>query len=143
MLGNGPLSGKIKAIFQGAGLLDRVHFPGLVPQDSLPAYYQAADLYISTSHSDGTSISLLEALATGTPVLLRDIPGNREWIEKQPKAGWLFKDGELPAVLERVLQNREGLAEIGAAARLLAEEKGDWDKNFPELEKAWQLALEK
>lgn len=142
MLGGGPLSAKIHGIIQGAGLIDRVHFPGQVNQDELPAYYRAADLYISTSHSDGTSISLLEALASGVPVLLSDIPGNREWITEAGEAGWLFRDGD-PADLERAIlhaiERRDQLPDIGVRARLLAEQRGDWDKNFPHLLQAWGM----
>ncbi len=142
MLGGGPLAPKIHAMMQHAGLIDRVHFPGQVNQDDLPHFYRAADLYISTSHSDGTSISLLEALASGVPVLLTDIPGNREWITEQGQAGWLFRDGD-PGDLERsilhAVEKRQELTAIGLNARHLAEERGDWDKNFPHLLKAWEI----
>ncbi len=40
-----------------------------------------ADLYISVAKSDGSSLSLLECMATGTPSLVTDIPENRYWIE--------------------------------------------------------------
>ena len=36
-----------------------------VSQDDLPRYYHAADLYVSASHTDGTSISLLESFGSG------------------------------------------------------------------------------
>lgn len=159
MLGSGPLSAKIKSIIHNAGLINRVHFPGHVNQNDLPDYYRAADLYVSTSHSDGTSISLLEALASGLPVLLSDIPGNREWVASpspQPsplpsvrrgaggEVGWLFRAGD-PADLERAilhaLEHRDQLPAMGAAARQLAEDRGDWDKNFPHLLQAWELVI--
>lgn len=144
MLGNGPLSGRIKRLVHNAGLIDRVHFPGHVNQNDLPEYYRAADLYISTSHSDGTSISLLEALASGLPVLLSDIPGNREWVTQPGKVGWLFRVGD-PADLARgilqALEHRDQLPAMRAAARQLAEERGDWEKNFPRLLEAWEIAL--
>jgi glycosyltransferase involved in cell wall biosynthesis len=142
MLGGGPLSAKIHAIFQNAGLIDRVHFPGQVNQAELPLYYHAADLYISTSHSDGTSISLLEALASGNPVLLSDIPGNREWVTSPGEVGWLFEDGnanDLEKAILHAVDNRSELDGISGRARRLAEKRGDWDKNFPSLLKAWQL----
>ncbi len=141
MLGGGPLSARIKALVHNAGLLERVHFPGQVGQDALPAYYQAADLYISTSHSDGTSISMLEALACGTPVLLRDIPGNRAWVEKPGEVGWLFSGSGLTGGIETALDMRAQLPRMGQAARALAEARGDWEKNFPHIRRAWQIAL--
>jgi glycosyltransferase involved in cell wall biosynthesis len=143
MLGGGPLAGRIHAAIQRAGLIDRVHFPGQINQRDLPDYYRAADLYISTSHSDGTSISLLEALASGTPVLLSDIPGNREWVGQDSPAGWLFPAGDargLEQAIRHALTQRDQLPRMGASARRLAEERGDWDKNFPHLLEAWQMA---
>ena len=93
LLGGGSLAGQIQALLAQAGLHERVHLGGRVSQDDLPRYYRAADLYLSASHSDGSSVSLLEALASGLPVLVSDIPGNREWIEPG-EAGWLFPDGD-------------------------------------------------
>ena len=148
MLGNGPLAPTIHRIFQQGGVMDQVHFPGQVPQEKLPDFYRAADLYISTSHSDGTSISLLEALASGTPVLLSDIPGNREWVSSSPplstgegsgvevRVGWLFEDGSVPSLTDGILnavENRKQLPAMGQDARNLAESRGNWEKNFPEL----------
>ena len=147
MLGNGPLANSIHRIFQQGGVIEKVHFPGQVPQSKLPDFYRAADLYISTSHSDGTSISLLEALASGTPVLLSDIPGNREWVPsptQDGKVGWLFEDGDVASLSNGILQaieNREQLSFMARAARQLAEARGDWSKNFPKLLKAYEVAL--
>jgi len=149
MLAGGPLSPRIKAMVHNAGLIDRVHFPGQIAQRDLPDYYRAADLYVSTSHSDGTSISLLEALASGLPVLVADIPGNREWVSPLSPTGrgaggegWLFRPGDHVNLERRILEiveRREELEAIGENARRLAEARGDWDKNFPKLLKAWEL----
>ena len=143
MLAGGPLSPQIKAMVHNAGLLDRVHFPGQISQADLPDYYRAADLYVSTSHSDGTSISLLEALASGLPVLVTDIPGNREWVREEGEVGWTFKDGDATDLEDRILeilQQQEKLDEVGKHARALAEERGDWEKNFRSLPLAWDMA---
>lgn len=144
MLGNGPLAPNIRKIFNHAGVQDQVHFPGLVNQNDLPDYYRAADLYISTSHSDGTSISLLEALASGKPVLLTDIPGNQEWVTQPGEVGWLFKDGDVDSLREGILHaldHREQLPAMGRAARQLAEARANWEENFPKLFEAYRLAL--
>ena len=144
LLGNGPLAPEIRRTFQQGGVMDQVHFPGQVSQDNLPDYYRAADLYISTSHSDGTSISLLEALASGTPVLLSDIPGNQEWVTQSGEVGWLFRDGDVDSLVEGILQaveNQAQLPTMGHTARQLAQARGDWVKNFPELFKAYEIAL--
>ncbi len=144
MLGGGPQSALIKGIFTRAGVLDAVHFPGQVGQEALPDYFRAADLYISTSHSDGTSISLLEALGCGTPVLLTDIPGNQEWITRQGELGWLYPDGDVAALEQAILhavEQRTGLPQMGVNARRLAETRADWNQNFPRIFEAFDLAL--
>lgn len=143
MLGNGPQAGTIHRIFEQAHMTDRVHFPGLISKDKLVDYYRAADLYVSASHSDGSSISLLEALACGTPVLLSDIPGNKEWVE-EGDVGWLFREGDaahLASSLLQAIRARTELPQMGHAARLVAEERANWEENFPKLLDAYQLAL--
>ena len=144
MLGDGPMAEDIKGVFSQGGVSDYVHYPGLVTQEALPDYYRAADLYISSSHSDGTSISLLEAIASGVPVLLTDIPSNKEWVITPGEFGWLYKDGNVDSLTHGILQaydNREALPAMGRAARDIAEVKADWELNFPRLFEAYKIAL--
>jgi glycosyltransferase involved in cell wall biosynthesis len=142
MLGNGSLAGRLRQIFMKGEVIDQVVFPGQVKQSELPKYYRAADLYVSASHSDGTSISMLEALACGCPVLLSDIPGNVEWIAPGEQ-GWLFSDGDvndLAEAIHRAVTNRDHLAGMRSKARLLAEERADWNKNSLKVLDAYRLA---
>ena len=144
MLGNGPLAPKIHQIVRQGGVKELVHFPGQISQEKLVQYYQAADLYISTSHSDGTSISLLEALSCGTPVLLTDMEGNKEWVTKPGEVGWLYPDGSVEGLTQGILnanEKRQALPTMGKAAREVAVERADWKRNFPNLFKAYELAF--
>lgn len=143
MLGNGSQASMLRQIFHQAGVQERVHFPGQINQTDLPRHYRSTDLYLSASHSDGTSISLLEALACGRPVLVSDIPGNREWITPGVE-GWLFPDGDevaLADAIEQAASDPARLSHMGEAARSLAQKRADWDRNFPQLFKAYELAL--
>jgi len=143
LLGGGSQENVIRGILAQHHLLDRVHFGGQIGQDNLPPYYHAADLYVSASHSDGSSVSLMEALACGVPCLVSDIPGNQEWLADSP-AGWLFGDGDDQAVADGILrayQMRETQPSMRLAARSLAQERADWSKNFPKLLAAYDLAL--
>ncbi|MBN2044450.1 MAG: glycosyltransferase [Anaerolineales bacterium] len=142
MPGNGSLAPRIRQILMPVN--DRVHFLGQVSHEKLPTYYRAADLYVSASYSDGSSVSLMEALACGLPALVSDIPGNREWIAES-EAGWLFPDGDedvLAQGLITAVENRNSLGENAAAARKLAEARADWPQNVKKLMQAYQLALE-
>jgi len=141
LLGGGSQGTKIRQILTSGGVMDRVHFGGQVGQRDLPRWYHMADIYISPSHVDGTSISLLEGLACGLPCLVSDIPGNREWIEEGVN-GWLFKDGDVNDLAERILaagKNRKSFKKIGEAARKTAEDRADWSRNFGKLLEAYTV----
>jgi glycosyltransferase involved in cell wall biosynthesis len=141
MLGNGSLAPQIHKLLMP--LIDRVQFAGQISYDKLPEYYHAADLYVSASHSDGSSVTLMEALASGLPVLVSDIPGNREWIAGNAD-GWLFPDGDVDALAQALVDAvdaRQSLDEIGENARALAEGRADWSKNAEKLIQAYDLAI--
>ena len=143
LLANGSQLVPIRQILLIGDVYDQVLFPGQVSYSDLPSYYRNADLYISASHSDGTSISLLEAFGCGTPAIVPDIPGNQEWITPGEN-GWLFSDGDAEALASAILNamdQRQNLPEMGRKARLLAEARADWQKNFTQLEKAYAIAL--
>ncbi len=67
----------------------QVQFLGGVPAENLVEKLKSADIYVSLSRSDGTSTSLLEAMACGLFPVLSDIPANREWISEEAGNGVL------------------------------------------------------
>ena len=81
MLGNGSQAAWLRATFERGGVSGQVYFPGQVSQNELPRCYRGADLYLSASHSDGTSISLLEALACGCPDIEAGVIRNQLFFE--------------------------------------------------------------
>jgi glycosyltransferase involved in cell wall biosynthesis len=142
LLGGGSQAGMLRHLLVQNELTDRVYFGGQISQNELPQFYRAADVYLSASHSDGSSVSLMEALASGLPALVSDIPGNKEWITPEGQ-GWLFPDWNEDALVEGILRaydQRSRLAEIGKAARRLAEKRADWTENFKVLLNAYDLA---
>lgn len=144
MLGNGSQSKLLYRIFDEGNVSERVSFPGHVTQADLPYYYHQADIYLSASHSDGTSISLLEAMACGLPVIVSDIAGNREWIEHGVQ-GWLFEKGQLSSLINVLLyanEQRRKFTEMGNLARQIVEKRADWGRNFKCLLNAYDRALQ-
>jgi len=131
MLGNGSLAPALRDIFLKGKVSDRVIYPGQISYTNLPRYYQNADLYLSASHSDGTSISLLEAMACACPALVSDIPGNCEWVTPGEN-GWCFPDGDVWALGKAILNavdQRANLSRYGKIAREIVEQRADWHKN--------------
>jgi glycosyltransferase involved in cell wall biosynthesis len=144
MLGNGSQAQALRQIFQRGDVTDRVIYPGQVNYADLPRYYQNADLYLAASHSDGTSISLLEAMACGCPALVSDIPGNCEWITPDVN-GWRFPDGDAMALGDAILKaadQRQKLPGMGQAARHETEQRADWYKNVQQLLKAYETLVD-
>jgi len=145
LLNEGLQGNVIRNILQRGDVLDRVTFGGHVSQTDLPRWYHMADLYISPSHVDGSSVSLMEALACGIPCLVSDIPANKEWIT-EGENGWLFRDGNVDDLASKILtamNQREKLPGIGEAGRRSAEKRADWKKNSEALMNVYRSLIKK
>ncbi len=119
---------------QAAG--DRVRFLGAVAHGDMPALLGGAAVYVSTSLSDSTSVSLLEAMASGAFPVVTDIEANREWIDDGVN-GFLVPLGAPGALAERVAA---ALADPDLRARALAEnarrieKRATWRHNMASVE---------
>lgn len=144
LMGSGSLAGMVHNLIQQYDLADKIFLGGQINQNDLPKMYHAADLYLSASHSDGSSVSLMEALGCGLPVLISDIPSNHEWVSDSEQ-GWFFADGDdrsLAAKLVRFSRTSQNLDQFRQASRSQAVKKADWQKNFKTLIGAYNLALQ-
>jgi glycosyltransferase involved in cell wall biosynthesis len=80
--GQGPLRGELESRIASLGLVDRIRLLGYLPDDILPAAYQAADISVVPSTSlEGFGLTTLESLACGTPVLVTPVGGLPEAIQ--------------------------------------------------------------
>ena len=143
LLGGGSQGTILRQILTNGGALERVHFGGQVSQKDLPNWYHQADLYISPSHVDGSSVSLMEALACGLPCLVSDIPANKEWVTEGGN-GWLFRDGDADDLAAKILQaigKRDTLAALGRNSRSVAEARADWKKNAAVLMQTYETLV--
>jgi len=78
VIGKGPLRGRLEAQAETCNLTDVVRFIGQVPQQDLPHWYRAADLFLLPSRSEGLPNVLLEASACHTPWVATSVGGNPE-----------------------------------------------------------------
>ncbi len=88
----GILAESVKQEVDAAGLADCIRFLGGFKNRELPTLRASYDIYRSASLSDGTSISLMEALAAGLYPVISDIPANRSWLDESSAS--LFKAGD-------------------------------------------------
>lgn len=139
LLGDGSQRSNIEKIFDEACVSEQVWFSGRVPNDTLGTYYGAADVYVTPSHVDGSSVSLMEAMACGLPSLVSDIPANLEWI-RDGENGWVFPDNDPVKLAEIIskLKNDDWRA-MAHQARQDAQEKANWNKNKQKLFDCYQF----
>ncbi|MDZ7624059.1 MAG: glycosyltransferase [Ignavibacteriaceae bacterium] len=80
---------------------DKIIMPGFI--DNIYEYYKAMDIFLLPSRSEGFSLALLEAAASGLPIIASDIPGNDEFIEHN-KNGLLFNLSKPDELTQGILQ---------------------------------------
>jgi L-malate glycosyltransferase len=136
LLGNGSEAWRVREFIDTHALNSVIRTLGPFGKEDMPKWFRAADTYVSCAQSDGTSVSLLEAMATGLPAIVTDIPSNREWIE-EGRNGSLAPAGSSEEFADRLLRaarldpaDRKIFSERNQ--RIVAE-RADWDRNFPKL----------
>jgi glycosyltransferase involved in cell wall biosynthesis len=141
LLGDGSLSEEVRDRISRHGIDGEIFLPGILPEDELADVFHASDAYVSCSQVDGSSVSLLQALACGLPVVVSDIPGNREWVTPGEN-GFLVPpgdvDGYMRALLTVSLVSRKKRSEMARLNREKAERKADWNRNIGVLFSAYE-----
>ncbi|HEY7824566.1 MAG TPA: glycosyltransferase [Acidimicrobiia bacterium] len=136
---SGSLTPELQERAHQHGISDRTHFVGTLSEDELPEVLRAVDVYVSASEVDGTSGTLLQALACGTSVVASDTPGNQPWIIPG-ETGFVFTTGDAAALAQtlrsRLTSTNEEILALKARGRLLVEREADWQRNLPRLAQA-------
>jgi len=131
LAGHGSLTSSLHKLVNELGLNDAVLFTGLLPRREVIALLDQADIYVSASFSDGTSASLLEAMSRGVPVVVSDIPGNREWV-REGENGLLFdphSDDKLAEKIMLLLDKRMLADQMSRQAEIDLSQKVDWRRD--------------
>ena len=107
-----------------------VKFLGRVAHEEMPHLLSQADIYVSTSLYDGTSVSLLEAMASGTFPVVTGIPANREWIVDGENGFLVFEHEEevLAKKIIEAIRNRDLLGKSQAKNRSIVEQRALWSE---------------
>jgi len=133
--GSGPERGEIEQRIR-RDALDRVHVVGFIPDDDLPDYFRAADVFVlPTRTAEGFGLVLMEAAATGIPSVATDSGAPREIVDDEI-TGLLVPPGaptELAAAIARVHDSPELLASMSRAA-LAKSSEFTWDRSIDRLE---------
>jgi len=118
-----------------------VHVTGRVPEPALARHLADADVYVSPARVDGSSITLLQAMATGLPVVATDIPGNREWLDGT-FGQWLVAVGDIQSLADAIAAaaalTRRDRETIAHRHRQIVEARADWTSHRHTLVAAYE-----
>ena len=134
--GVGEQRAYLENLAQSLEVSDSIGFVGWIPNSALPSYLASSDVYVSTSLSDGTSISLLEALSCELAPVVTDIPANRPWVN-DGENGFFFHEGDYNRLASRIsllLQDSETRTRFGKTGRIIVMERAEHDKEMSKME---------
>jgi len=110
LLGGGPDEAQLRSLVRTLAIEDAVSFHGRVGDAEMVATLQACKVSVSVPTSDATSVSVLESMACGLPVLASDLPANRQWLGGEAQV--LVPAGDVSAIAQAL----EALCRDEAAA---------------------------
>lgn len=138
--GSGPLTDNLVQRTRALGVEGYCKFVGAVSHDLMPEYLAIADVYVSPAFSDGTSVSLLEAMACELPVVVTDVEGNLDLVENG-RNGIVVKKGDSASIAKAVgalLESPPLMRDFGRRNRELACQKGDFARSMERLEEIYR-----
>ena len=121
-----------------------VQFLGWVIHEEMPKLLSRSDIYVSTSLDDGTSVSLLEAMASGAFPIVTDIPSNREWISDGENGFLVPIDQErfLAVKIVEAIRNQDLRERSRDKNFRLIKERAVWPVTITKTEQIYKMALE-
>lgn len=119
--GDGPLRDEMKKRIAGLGLGHKIVFVGEIPDRERSAYLHAADVFLlpSTSRAEAFGISMLEAMACGTPAISTELGTGTSWLNKNLETGLVVEPndpGALAGAIEALLRDDPRRQAMGHAA---------------------------
>ena len=129
IVGSGPMETEWKTLTHDMGLEHRVRFLGSVPDQDLPSYYQAAQLFVlpSTQPSETWGAVQIEAMASGLPCICTELGTGTSYVNQDGITGLVVPPREphaLAQAINRLLDNEKERATMGQAA--LARARGEF-----------------
>jgi glycosyltransferase involved in cell wall biosynthesis len=102
LVGGGPLETEIRLLVRQLGITG-INFAGVASRDQIGRYYERADIFINASRLDNMPVSILEAFASGTPVISTAPEGMRYLIDHE-RTGLLSEPGNPQTLAQNVIR---------------------------------------
>jgi sugar transferase (PEP-CTERM/EpsH1 system associated) len=142
-VGDGPSRPNLESLTRQYGLEKQIIFLG--DRSDVPDLLNAMDVFVLTSFSEGLSNSIMEAMASGLPIVATDVGGNSELVINN-ETGFLFPSQDAGALAQRILQLADDVDnrnKIGLAGRKRMEDFFTMDKMIQNYENLYRSAIRK
>jgi glycosyltransferase involved in cell wall biosynthesis len=143
VVGDGPLKRHLVAYSKEQGVADKFVFLGSVPDDLLHRLYSCTDVFASPSIQEGQGITLLEAQATGKPVVAFNVTAITE-VVKNKETGLLVEPDsqELADALSKLLSDKRLREKMGQSGREFVSKAYSWDVCAQKMSQVYSEATE-
>jgi glycosyltransferase involved in cell wall biosynthesis len=141
LVGDGPLRASLQKQSRQLGVEAAVHFLGI--RHDVPQLMRQAALFVRPSSLEGMPLTVLEAMASGLPVVATPVGGTPELVRDEVN-GYLFPVGDSKALAEainRSLDNPAKAQEMGRQGRSWVEDRYTWDQVVEQTERVYTLVL--
>lgn len=137
LAGDGPLRKDLTTHAESLGIGEKVSWHGWADKNELLNLYRQADCMLNPSLYEGMPNTVLEAMASGLPVIASDVIGNRDLV-RNDETGFLFqldKPEEFRKAMAELLTDGDKCRLLGENARNTAVKEFSWDKTASGYEK--------
>ncbi len=124
LAGDGELQEKVRALVKELGLEKEVVFIGF--RNDMKNLYYGSDIYVNSSQHEALSFLIIEALASGLPVIATDMGGNSDIVNSKANCGILVKyddPEEMAQAMKTLMEDKPLLEQYSNGAKHLIEEK--------------------
>ena len=144
IVGDGSLRTQLEKLAGHLGVRDYVEFWGQIPHQEMPKLLGQADVFVTTSPSDGNNISLNEAMACGVFPIASDIPANQTWIEHR-RNGLIFSCRDVDQLASAIIEalGRPEWRKVTMAMNWdIVSRQASWSQSMVEMEQHYVRLLQ-
>lgn len=134
--GNEGDDAEFRALAGELAIDERAHFLGKIPHEELPGYLVTSDAFLSVPSVDATAVSLLEAMACGTPVVVSSLDSALEWVTDGVN-GFVVPPRDqaaLEAAVLSLIDSPERRMEFGSVSAAMTRERADHNVHMGRME---------
>jgi len=130
IVGDGPERGALRASADARGLADAVELAGYLPDAEVARLLASSDVFLSTSTYEAFGLSLVDAMASGLPVVAFDARGPADFL-RDGEAGFVtpHDPAALAQAVTRLLDDPDLARRMGQRGREIVEKRYNWDAN--------------